>query len=117
VAVGIESADQVEFHYESTGRYGGLTHPMSSTLMVPCKSVNQLLDEILQNSKSPEIDVLKIDVEGLETGIISSIRPDLLKKIRIILAEVEGNAPQLSGFQLLRHGPIYQWKNTLLPPL
>ena len=50
-------------------------------------NINSILDKILIKSNS--IDVLKIDVEGMEKNIIKSIKKKYFNKIRVI--NIEGN--------------------------
>ena len=50
------------------------------TIEVECAGINEVLDEVLDWCTT--VDVLKIDTEGTELEILSSIRPDLLRRVR-----------------------------------
>src|SRR5205823_2050188 len=82
-------ADQegtVDFGIEETGRYGGIGTSRPETIQVECRDVNAVLDEVLADAE--EIDVLKVDAEGVEETIVRAIRPDLLRRIRLIYFEM-----------------------------
>jgi len=76
----------VDFGIEETGRYGGIGANRPDTIQVECRDVNAVLDEIL--AEAEEIDVLKVDAEGVEETIVRAIRPDLLRRIKVIYFEM-----------------------------
>ena len=47
--------------------------------------MNDVIASVLESSSC--IDLLKVDIEGLETRVIESIRPELLQRIRSIVFE------------------------------
>jgi FkbM family methyltransferase len=77
----------VEFGREPTGRYGTVGAQTSDVIRVPCLEINGVLQEVL--GKEPEIDVLKIDTEGLEEPTVAAIRGELLDRIAMIYFESE----------------------------
>lgn len=111
VAVGLFN-EEVEFAYESSGRYGGIGKEFTTKLTVPCRNVNELISDISSEVDFSHIDLIKLDIEGLETKVIAALSADLLSKITCIVAEVEGIPPDLPGFSRVRRGPIVRWKNT-----
>jgi FkbM family methyltransferase len=76
----------VDFGIEETGRYGGIGANRPETIRVRCRDVNAVLDEAL--AETEEIDLLKVDAEGVEEAIVRAIRPDLLQRIRLIYFEM-----------------------------
>lgn len=109
VAVGLENGT-ADFGFETTGRYGGLQSDLPKTVQVQVRRVEEVISEILE--KEGHIDILKIDVEGLETDIIESLSPDSLKMINRIFAET--NYPEaLPGFEKEQYGGVVRFRNTL----
>jgi FkbM family methyltransferase len=83
-AVGLE-AGTAEFGIEDTGRYGGIGVSSEEQIEVRVRDVNEVLESVLE--VEPTIDILKVDVEGLEADLVSAIRPDLLERIERIYFE------------------------------
>jgi len=81
-----DSEGTVDFGIEATGRYGGIGVSRGETIQVECREVNAVLDATLANGE--EIDILKIDAEGVEETIVRAIRPDILRRIRLIYFEM-----------------------------
>jgi len=81
----------VEFGREPTGRYGAVGAQTCDVIRVPCLEINHVLEEVLAHE--PEIDILKIDTEGLEEPTVAAIRPELLARIATIYFESERPAP------------------------
>ncbi len=108
VAVGLENGTGA-FGCESTGRYGGLNkNEFENQVEVQVKNANEVVQDIL--SKNATIDILKIDVEGLEEDIINNLEPHLLKKIDRIYAETETEFEgDLPGFKKEQYGAIAQF--------
>jgi len=108
VAVGLENGT-CSFGYEPTGRYGGLNKSeLEDQVEVQVKNTNEVIQNIL--NKNATIDILKIDVEGLEEDIINNLDPQLLKKIDRIYAETETEFEgDLPGFKKEQYGAIAQF--------
>jgi len=106
VAVGLENGT-ADFGFEKTGRYGGLQSDLPKTIQVKVRQAEEVISEILE--KEGHIDILKIDVEGLETAIIESLSSDSLKKIDRIYAETiyPGNLP---GFKKEQYGEVVRFR-------
>jgi FkbM family methyltransferase len=83
----------VDFGIEETGRYGGIGTGRAETIQVRCRDVNTVLDEVLVDAA--EIDILKIDAEGVEEAIVQAIRPDVLERIKLLYFEVPEPIPPL----------------------
>jgi FkbM family methyltransferase len=89
-AVALESGS-VDFGVEDTGRYGGIGVETDRAIRVNARNVNDVLDGVLAHERA--IDVLKIDVEGLEAELVAAIRPDVLARIERIYFESNEPAP------------------------
>jgi FkbM family methyltransferase len=76
---------KVEFAIEPTGRYGRIGAAGEQTITVDARDVNDVLREVLRREE--QIDVLKIDIEGIERETVAAIQPDLLDKVRMIFFE------------------------------
>lgn len=105
VAVGLENGTSA-FGCEPTGRYGGLNkNEMENQVEVQVKNANEIVQDILNQNTT--IDILKIDIEGLEEDVINNLEPQLLKKIDRVYAETEtefqGDIP---GFKKEQYGSI-----------
>lgn len=84
-AVGLETGD-VAFNWEPTGRYGGIAKPeLADVLEVPCIDIVDVIADVL--AEHGRIDLLKVDVEGLETALLDRIPADALPLIGQIVAE------------------------------
>jgi FkbM family methyltransferase len=79
-------AGRVTFHTEPTGRYGTLLQPLEGAIDVDCQHINQVLEQVL--AKQDVIDILKIDIEGLEESVIAAIDPQYLNKIKLLVYEL-----------------------------
>ena len=108
VAVGLENGI-ADFGYEVTGRYGGLQSDLPKTIQVEVLMAEEAISEILD--KEGHIDILKIDVEGLEAAIIKSLSSDSLKKIDRIYAETI-YPESLPGFEKEQYGEIVRFRKT-----
>jgi FkbM family methyltransferase len=100
-AIGIRN-ETVEFAYEPAGRYGGIGLNWPSKIPVEARSANDVLREII--AKEGFVDMVKINIEGLEHDVIRSLSPDVLQKIGVIAAETFGYEDDLPGFSKARHG-------------
>jgi FkbM family methyltransferase len=75
----------VEFGVEPTGRYGGIGIAMPNRIEVPCLSINDVLERVIE--REGHVDVVKVDTEGAEVDTVAAIRPDLLDHIDTIYFE------------------------------
>lgn len=105
VAVGLENGS-ADFGVEATGRYGGLGSDLPETIRVQVRKAGEVISGILE--KEGHIDILKIDVEGLETAIIKSLSSENLEKISRIYAETIFTE-DLPGFNKVQYGSIVQF--------
>ncbi len=94
-AVGTEDG-MVSFGVESSGRYGGIGAPYATHIEVQCRRGQAELERILQHH--PRVDVLKLDVEGMEVPIIRSLTGPVLEAIGCIMAECDGREVSLPKF-------------------
>jgi FkbM family methyltransferase len=79
-------AGRVSFGREPTGRYGGLeSRYVQDPIEVDCLHIDEVLSDVLERVE--EIDVVKIDTEGLENRTVAAIRPDLLERIGVLCFE------------------------------
>ena len=109
VAVGLENG-HADFGFEATGRYGGLESNFSKTIQVQVRKVEEIISSILE--KVGHIDILKIDVEGLEAAILKSMSPENLKNINNIYAETI-YSECLPGFDKEQYGEVVRFRKTL----
>jgi FkbM family methyltransferase len=109
VAVGLENG-HADFGFEATGRYGGLESDLPQTIEVQVCKVGEVISNILE--KVGHIDILKIDVEGLETDIIKSMSHKNLKNINNIYAETI-YLECLPGFKKEQYGEVVRFRKTL----
>jgi FkbM family methyltransferase len=96
-----EADGEFDFGVEETGRYGGIGVQTAETIRVRGRDVNAILDEIL--AEVDEIDVLKVDIEGLEPQVVGAIKPDVLDRIRTIYVETGNGEPVLQSAAFIRH--------------
>lgn len=83
---------EATFYVEPSGRYGGFEQGwLEDSITVPTRSFVDLLDGVLAGED--RIDVLKVDTEGSEQALVSSIRPDQLDRIDRIYYETDGPEP------------------------
>ena len=109
IAVGLENGTG-KFGFEATGRYGGLQSELPQTIQVEVRKAEEIILEILK--KESHIDILKIDVEGLETAILDSLSLENLKKIHKIYAETD-YPNNLPGFKKEQYGGVVRFHKTL----
>lgn len=107
VAVGM-SDGEVEFGWEDSGRYGGVNAHLDHTLTVTCVNSQTVLKEII--GKHGHIDILKIDIEGLEAQVIDNIPASLARNIKKLYVEYIFDRNPLAETHTLRHyGGIAQF--------
>jgi FkbM family methyltransferase len=96
VAVALSSGTAA-FGVEPIGRYGTLSlelqtgHPPTEVIEVRTRALNDILDEVL--ARHDRIDILKIDVEGLEEELVAAIDRRQLERITSIIYETNAPAP------------------------
>lgn len=105
VAVGLENGN-ADFGFETTGRYGGLGSDLPQSVQVEVRKADEVITDIL--AKEGRIDILKIDVEGLETAIIENLSLESLKKIDRIYAETK-YPKNLPGFEKEQYGEVVRF--------
>ena len=107
VAVGA-AAGEVRFGFGETGRYGGVNAELGNSLTVTCVNSQQALADVIK--KHGQIDILKIDIEGLEVAVTENIPVDLAGKIKKIYVEYPFEDNPLAKTHDLRHyGDITQF--------
>jgi FkbM family methyltransferase len=90
------------FQREPTGRYGSLdvegrlTADAADVINVRVEHVNDVLDRTLR--RHGQIDLLKIDTEGIELATVMAIDEDIRRRVRRIVIESFESGPQLPGF-------------------
>ena len=106
-AVG-DRTGRVRFGVEPTGRYGGIGVGTGREIEVECRDAAAALGAILEREKS--IDVLKIDVEGMERPILERLAALPAGSIGCIYAEYAGDDLELPGFARGRYLSIAIWQ-------
>ncbi len=96
LAVGLADGP-VTFGWEETGRYGGIGLDLDGRVTVDCVEINGALRDIL--AARGAIDVLKIDVEGLEIDLLRRLAPDVRARIRLIYAESDRRPDRMPGYR------------------
>lgn len=107
VAVG-PADGEVEFGWEETGRYGGVGAETGRTIVVKSRNSTNVLEEVV--SRHGRIDVLKVDIEGLEEAVIAGISPTLSRNISKLYVEYVFDVNPLADTHTLTHyGNIAQF--------
>jgi FkbM family methyltransferase len=116
-AIGIKEGE-LDFSCEESGRYGALVEKdvekfsgSSSDKIIKVKVLlaNYALSEICEKYKT--IDVVKIDVEGYENKILSSLKKEILSCVVRIYAETD-NDQKIQGFSSERYGGLTRYYRT-----
>jgi FkbM family methyltransferase len=94
VAVGTQSGF-IMFGIEESGRYGGIGVRTEKQIEVRCVDSNDVLRAII--AKHGKIDVLKVDIEGLESEVVARIPRRLRAKISKIYAECRFSDNPMAG--------------------
>jgi len=93
------------FSVEPTGRYGGLGAGHTESIRVRVRDIDEVLREVL-NAES-RIDVLKLDIEGVEARTLAAASPELLARVGVIFAEdVAGEIDPPPGFEASRRASV-----------
>jgi len=108
-AIGLKDG-VARFAYEPTGRYGGIEGTLDTreqinrpyTLEVSTRCAAACLREIIEKEKF--IDILKVNIEGLEVDVIKSLAPEILERIGVICAEVFEFPGSVVGFRAEKYG-------------
>ncbi|MGE4427662.1 MAG: FkbM family methyltransferase [Solirubrobacteraceae bacterium] len=106
----------VSFGTEPTGRYGGIGLDLEGTVEVPCRSILGLVDECLERWGT--IDLLKLDIEGMEFDVLRALDEPRLARIDSIALEDGGDLPadmELPGFRRSRHLIIHHLARAEVP--
>jgi len=82
---------RVRFATEPTGRYGRVAAEGSTGLEVDAIGINDVLEHALVRSSS--IDLVKLDIEGLEIATVRAMDPELLRRVDAIVFEAFDEAP------------------------
>lgn len=109
VAVGVADGD-VDFGWEESGRYGGVNNTdLGHTLTVSCVNSRTVLEDVI--AKHGRVDILKVDIEGLEEAVIRNIPVELARKIKKLYVEAifETN-PLAETHSLVHYGGIAQFR-------
>jgi FkbM family methyltransferase len=85
----------VEFGVEPTGQYGGIGVRTGRSIQVRCRSINSVLQDVLQ--RESRIDLLKIDTEGAEERTVRAIDPAYLDYIGALYLEARPSRSLLPG--------------------
>jgi len=108
VAAGLAEGT-ADFGWEPTGRYGGLgLTDLSGVIQVRVVDLDRYLADII--AQEGPIDILKLDVEGMEKPLLEALTPDLLRGIAAIYAETFGDAPDLPDYDRREWGAITQYR-------
>ena len=106
VAVG-PADGEVEFGWEETGRYGGVGAATGRTITVKSRNSTAVLEEVI--ARHGHIDVLKVDIEGLEDAVIGGISESLGRHIDKIFVEYAfDDNPLPATHSLHQYGQIAQ---------
>jgi FkbM family methyltransferase len=109
VAVGREDG-VVEFGWEATGRYGGVGVKTGSYVSVACRDSNKILAEAID--RHGRIDVLKIDIEGLEREVTQQIPVEIARRIRRLYVEHDfASNPLAETHSYRQYGAVAQFTN------
>lgn len=108
-AVG-DTEGEVEFGIEPSGRYGGIGLATGRSIVVRCRSINSVLEDVL--ARETKIDLLKIDTEGAEERTVRAIDTAYLERIGAIYLEARPPLPLLPGrFSQEQYGEVVRLFN------
>jgi hypothetical protein len=71
-------------------------------MKVATREASRVLNEIL--AREGYIDILKLNIEGMEIPVLKSLRPDKLDRIGVICAEIFDFPGELPGFRSKKYG-------------
>jgi FkbM family methyltransferase len=102
-------AGEATFDYEETGRYGGVGAGFPQHMAVTCLRATEVVASVLQSHA--RIDVLKIDIEGLERDVLLSLPKEQRQRIENIYVETRFDGNPLMDTHAMRHyGQIAQFR-------
>jgi FkbM family methyltransferase len=102
-------AGKVNFGYETTGRYGGIGLGFPRQIEIDCLRAQDVIAAVLRDHG--KIDLLKIDIEGLERDVLLSLPRAQLERIEKIYAETSFDAPPLTETHSMRqYGTVAQFE-------
>ena len=106
-AIAIEEGE-VQFGWEDSGRYGGVGVATGNTITVKSLGSRAVIEDIV--GRHGRIDVLKIDIEGLEEAVLDDLPEELIGKIRKIYVEFYFDQnPLATTHELRQYGAIGQF--------
>jgi FkbM family methyltransferase len=73
------------FGRETSGRYGAIGLDCPDVIDVPCFHINEVLRSVVE--REGRIDILKIDIEGVENQTVAAIDPGLLARLGAVYFE------------------------------
>ena len=91
-----DPAQEVTFHISDDHRMSYKDTGSVPGNLVPVTVKNIRLSELLDSKDLAEVDILKMDIEGSEFGVLED--KDVLKRFRFIVAEVHGESPRREQF-------------------
>lgn len=91
VALGEGDGEIRIFHSDNGANFGGFSRfeagsDLSRSVAVPMRDARRQLAEL----SIAGADVVKIDVEGSEWGVLASLGPDFLRKTKFVMGELHG---------------------------
>ena len=102
-------AGRVDFAFEATGRYGGIGLRFPRQIVVDCLRAQDVIASVL--SDNGKIDILKIDIEGLERDVVLSLPREQLERIEKIYAETTFDVNPLTETHTIRqYGSVAQFQ-------
>lgn len=109
-AVGLENGT-VSFGCEPSGRYGGIGLSLNGHIEVDCRRATDIVAEVL--AEHGHIDVLKIDIEGMEAIVLESLPADTMNRIGRIFVEHGYSESPSPHHSLRRYGGISRLESLL----
>ena len=97
-----------DFVVEPTGRYGGLGVVGPDTIRVQVSDANRVLSLIAAERRT--IDVLKLDIEGMEVSVLQRLSSEVLSATKVIYAEVFDDPISLDGYVRRQQGAIARFE-------
>jgi FkbM family methyltransferase len=76
---------EADFGLSPSGRYGGLGVETGETTTVRCVHIDTVLEGALTDWDG--VDLLKLDVEGMESRLLAAARDDLIANVRTVYLE------------------------------
>ena len=102
---------QVEFGVEPTGRYGGIGVSTGTSLTVRCRSINDVVEDVL--AREGRIDLIKLDTEGAEERTVRAIDPGYLDRIGAFYLEARPDRQLVPhGFRQEQYGEVVRLYRT-----